>query len=155
MAATAAPRPLATNRKALHDFTVHDRFEAGLELTGTEVKSCRAGRVQLKDGWVDFRAGEAWLVGVHVSPYAHGARDNPPPDRERRLLLQRREIDRLSGRVQAKGFAVVPLSLYLKGHRIKIEIALVQGKRQFDKREAERRRELDREAAAALAGETD
>ncbi len=148
-------RPLATHRRALHDYFVHERIEAGIALTGTEVKSCRAGRVQLKDGWVDFRAGEAWLVGVHVSGYEAGPRDSPPPERERKLLLSRREIDRWSGRAQAKGFSVVPLSLYLKGDRIKVELGLVQGKKQYDKRETERRRELDREARAAMAGERD
>lgn len=148
-----AIRPLASNRRALHDYFVHDRVEAGLVLTGTEVKSCRMGKIQLKEGHVAFRGGEAFLEGVHVSPYSHGPRDNPPPDRGRKLLLSRREIDRLSGRAQAKGFTVVPLSIYLKGDRIKVEIALVQGKKLYDKRETERRRELDREAAAAMRGE--
>lgn len=150
-----AIRPLAGNRRALHDYFVHERLEAGLVLTGTEVKSCRMGKIQLKEGHVLFRGGEAFLAGVHISPYSHGPRDNPPPDRERKLLLSRREIDRLSGRAQAKGFTVVPLSMYLKGDRVKVEIALVQGKKLFDKRETERRRELDREAAAALRGERD
>jgi SsrA-binding protein len=148
-----AIRPLASNRRALHDYFVHERAEAGLVLTGTEVKSCRMGKVQLKEGHVTFRGGEAFLVGVHISPYSHGPRDNPLPDRERKLLLSRREIDRMSGRAQAKGFTVVPLSMYLKGDRVKVEIALVQGKKLFDKRETERRRELDREAAAAIRGE--
>ncbi|HEX9799192.1 MAG TPA: SsrA-binding protein SmpB [Thermoanaerobaculia bacterium] len=151
-------RPLAANRKALHDYHVLERFEAGVALTGTEVKSCRAGRIQLKEGFVEFRGGpgrsqEAWLVGVHVSPYSHGPRDNPPPARDRKLLLSRREIDRLAGRVQLKGLTVVPLEAYLKGDRVKIEIALVQGKKLFDKRETERKKELDREAARAMAGE--
>jgi SsrA-binding protein len=151
-------RPLAANRKALHDYLVLERFEAGIALTGTEVKSCRAGRIQLKEGFVEFRGGrggnqEAWLVGVHVSPYSHGPRDNPPPARERKLLLSRREIDRLAGRVQAKGLTVVPLAAYLKGDRVKLEIALVQGKKLYDKRESERKKELDREAARAMAGE--
>jgi len=153
-------RPLAANRKALHDYHVLERFEAGVALTGTEVKSCRAGRIQLKEGFVEFRGGpgrsqEAWLVGVHVSPYSHGPRDNPPPARDRKLLLSRREIDRLAGRVQLKGLTVVPLEAYLKGDRVKIEIALVQGKKLFDKRETERKKELDREAARAMAGERD
>jgi len=134
---------------------VLERFEAGIALTGTEVKSCRAGRVQLREGYVDFRDAEAWLVGVHVSPYEHGRRDNPSPDRDRKLLLSRREIDRLAGRVRAKGFTVVPLSMYLRGDRIKVEIALVQGKQLHDKRETERRKELDREARRAMAGELD
>jgi len=148
-------RLLASNRKALYDYLVLERLEAGIALTGTEVKSCRSGRIQLREGFVEFRGGEAWLVAVHISPYAHGSRDNPPPDRERKLLLSRREIEKLSGRVSAKGFTVVPLSVYLKGDRVKVEIALVQGKKLFDKRETERRKELDREAARAMAGERD
>jgi len=150
-------RPLASNRKALHDYHVLERLEAGIALTGTEVKSCRAGRIQLREGFVEFRGSsggqEAWLMGVHISPYAHGSRDNPPAERERKLLLSRREIDKLAGRVTAKGFTVVPLAMYLKGDRVKVEIALVQGKKLFDKRETERRKELDREAARAMAGE--
>lgn len=151
----ATVRPLAANRKARHDYHVLERLEAGLALTGTEVKSCRSGRVQLREGYVDFRNGEAWLVGVHVSAYEHGHRDNPPPERDRKLLLSRREIDRLAGKVRAKGLTVVPLSLYLKGRRIKLEIALVQGKKLHDKRESERRKELEREARRAMAGERD
>jgi SsrA-binding protein len=155
-----AHRPLAANRRALHEYFVLERFEAGIALTGTEVKSCRAGKIQLKEGFVEFRGGpgrnqEAWLVGVHISAYSHGPRDNPPPARERKLLLGRREIDRLAGRAQVKGMTVVPLAAYLKGDRVKIEIALVQGKKLYDKRETERGKELDREAARALAGERD
>ena len=146
---------LSDNRSAAHNYYLMERFEAGVALTGTEVKSCRAGRVQLREGWVDFRNGEAWLVGVHVSAYEHGPRDSPAPERQRKLLLSRREIDRLEPRTRAKGFTVVPLSIYLKGDRVKVEIALVQGKKQFDKRETERRREMDREAAAAIRGERD
>jgi SsrA-binding protein len=151
-------RSLAANRKALHDYHVLERFEAGIVLTGTEVKSCRAGRIQLKEGFVEFRGGpgggpEAWLVGVHISPYSHGPRDNPPPAQDRKLLLSRREIERLAGKVQLKGLTVVPLAAYLKGDRVKVEIALVQGKKLHDKRETERRKELDREAARAMAGE--
>ena len=156
MTAAAKPdRPLAANRRAFHDYHVLERFEAGVVLTGTEVKSCRAGRVQLREGYVDFREGEAWLVGVHVSPYEHGRRDNPSPDRDRKLLLARREIDRLAGKARAKSFTVVPLAMYVKGSRIKLEIALVQGKQLHDKREAARRRELEREARRAMAGEFD
>jgi SsrA-binding protein len=151
----SAIRPLASNRKALHDYLVHDRVEAGLVLTGTEVKSCRAGRVQLREAYVDFRNGEAWLVGAHVSAYGPGSRDNPPPERDRKLLLSRRELDKLAGRAQVKGYTVVPLSLYAKGDRLKLEIALVSGKKLHDKRESERAKELDREAARALAGERD
>lgn len=149
----AAVRPLAANKRAFHEYLVLERLEAGLVLTGTEVKSCRAGRVQLRDGFVEFRNGEAWLVGVHVSAYAHGSRDNPPPERQRKLLLSRREIDRFADRVQGKGLTVVPLALYARGDKLKIEIALVQGKKLYDKREAERKKEMDREAARAMAGE--
>ncbi len=148
----AAVRPLAANRRAVYDYHVHERLEAGIALTGTEVKSCRAGRVQLREGFVDFKNGEAWLVGVHVSAYGPGSRDNPTPERERKLLLERREIERLAERVQVKGFTVVPLALYAKGDRIKVEVALVSGKKLFDKRESERAKELDREAARAMAG---
>ena len=153
MTRTTAARPLAANRRALHDYLVLERLEAGVALSGTEVKSCRAGKVQLREGYVEFRGGEAWLVGVHISAYGHGPRDSPPPARERKLLLARREIERWSSRVQGKGVTAVPLSMYAKGDRIKVEIALVQGKKLFDKRESERRKELEREAARALAGE--
>ena len=152
---SAERRLLASNRKAFHDYHVHERLEAGLVLTGTEVKSCRAGRVQLREAHVAFRNGEAWLVGAHVSAYGPGSRDNPPPERERKLLLSRREIDRLAGKAQVKGHTVVPLGLYAKGDRIKLEIALVSGKKLHDKRETLRTKELDREAARAMAGERD
>lgn len=150
---TTDSRPLATNRRAFHEYHVLDRLEAGIVLTGPEVKSCRAGRVQLRDGYVEFRGGEAWLVGVHVSAYEHARRDSPPPVHDRKLLLSRREIDRWAGKVQEKGRTVVPLSLYARGDRLKVEIALVQGKKLYDKRETQRRKELDREAARAMAGE--
>ncbi len=143
-------RVLARNKKARHDYHTLDTFDAGLALTGTEVKSARAGRVQLKDSYVDFRGTEAFLIGVHISPYDHGNRENHPAERPRKLLLRRRELDKLFGRLQTKGLTAVPLSLSLRGRWIKAEIALVQGKRQYDKREAERRRELDREAREAM-----
>ncbi|MCB1009737.1 MAG: SsrA-binding protein SmpB [Acidobacteria bacterium] len=146
-------RTLANNRRALHEYHVLERIEAGVALTGTEVKSCRTGKIQLQEGYVEMRRGEAWLLGVHIAQYSHGGRENHLPDRERKLLLSRREIDRLAGRVQAKGLTLVPLSVYLKGSRIKVEIALVQGKKLHDKRETERRRELEREARAAMRGE--
>jgi SsrA-binding protein len=143
-------RQLAANRKARHDYHVHDRLEAGLALTGTEVKAARSGKVQLRDGFVEFRDGDAFLVGVHISPYSHGNRENHLPDRPRKLLLKRREIERFSGRVQTKGVTVVPLAMYLKGNLVKVEIALVSGKKLYDKRAAERERELDREARDAV-----
>ncbi|HVS63564.1 MAG TPA: SsrA-binding protein SmpB [Thermoanaerobaculia bacterium] len=147
---SSAVRPLASNRRARHDYHVLEKLEAGLALLGTEVKSIRNGKIQLKDSYVEFRDGEAFLVGAHVSPYTHGNRENHDPERPRKLLLKRREIDRLAGSVQGKGFTVVPLEVYLKDNRIKVEVGLVRGKQQYDKRLAERERELDREAQAAV-----
>jgi len=143
-------RQIASNRRARHEYHILDTFEAGLELVGTEVKAARAGKVQLKEGFVEFKNGQAFLVGVHVSPYSHGNRENHLPDRPRKLLLSRRQIDRLAGQTQAKGMTVVPLSMYLKGNWIKVELALVVGKKLHDKRQAARERELDREAQEAL-----
>ena len=145
-----AVRPLASNRRARHDYHVLETVEAGIQLAGTEVKSAREGRVQLKDSYVDFKDGQAFLVGAHISPYSHGNRENKEPERVRKLLLKKREVNRLFGRTQLKGLTVVPLSLYLKGNWIKVEIALVQGKKAFDKREAEKTRELDREVEAVV-----
>jgi SsrA-binding protein len=148
--AADAPRSLASNRRARHDYHVLETLEAGVELSGTEVKAVRSGGVQLRDSYVDFRAGQAFVIGMHVSPYSHGNRENHLPERPRRLLLKRREIDRLAGRAVQSGLTVVPLALYLKGNWIKMEIALVQGKKLYDKRESERLKELDREAAEAV-----
>ncbi len=117
-------RQLASNRRAFHEYLIHERLEAGIALTGTEVKAARAGKVQLKDGFVEFRNGEAYLASVHISPYSHGNRENHEPERPRKLLLKRREISRFFGRSQAKGYTVVPLKFYLKGNRIKVEIGL-------------------------------
>jgi SsrA-binding protein len=145
-------KELASNRRARHDYHVLETFEAGLQLTGTEVKAARSGKVQLKDSFIEVRNGQAYLVGAHISPYSHGNRENHPPERDRKLLLQRRQIERLFGRTQLKGLTVVPLSVYLKGNWVKVEIALVQGKKLYDKREAIKERELDREAEAAIKG---
>lgn len=145
-----AKRPLAKNRRAFHEYHIHDRFEAGIALKGTEVKAARTGKVQLKEGFVEFRDGQAFLQGVHVSPYSHGNRENHLPDRPRKLLLHKREIEKLAGRSQAKGYTVVPLEMYLKGQLVKVEVALVQGKKLHDKRATERERELDREARQAM-----
>ena len=141
---------IASNRKAFHDYFVLQKMEAGIALTGTEVKSLREARVNLKDSYVDIDGGEAFLVGAHISPYSHGNRENHDPERKRKLLLHRREIDKLQGQVVEKGLTIVPLRLYFKGGRIKAEIAVVRGKKLFDKRESEKRRELDREAEAAM-----
>jgi SsrA-binding protein len=141
---------IASNRKAFHDYFVLQKVEAGIALTGTEVKSLREARVNLKDSYVAFDRGEAFLVGAHISPYSHGNRQNHEPERKRKLLLHRREIDRLEGQVVEKGLTIVPLRLYFKGGKVKAEIAVVRGKKLFDKRESEKRRELDREAEAAI-----
>ena len=143
-------RLIASNKKALHDYFVLQKVEAGLALTGTEVKSLREGRAQLKDSYVIFKGDEAFLFGTHISPYTHGNRENHDPERTRKLLLHRREIDKLRVQTVEKGLAVVPLRLYFKGNRVKAEIAVVRGKKQYDKRDTERTRELDREAAAAM-----
>ena len=152
MAAKAkdAVRPLASNKRARHDYHVMESLEAGIQLAGTEVKSVREGRVQLKDSYVDFRDGQAFLVGAHISPYSHGNRENHEPEQRRKLLLRKRQIDRFFGRTQLKGQTVIPLSVYLKGNWVKVEIALAQGKKQYDKREAEKTRELDREVEAVV-----
>lgn len=153
MAKKPAPpneRVLARNRRASHEYHILDRFEAGLMLTGTEVKSARDGRIQLKDGFVELRHGAPFLTAVHISPYSHGNRENHEPERRRKLLLHQREVERLASAIQTKGLTVVPLSVYLKGNWIKVEIALVRGKKLYDKRQVERQRELDREAREAM-----
>ena len=141
---------LATNRKARHAYEILERFEAGIELLGTEVKAVRAGRINLKEGHVTFEGGEAFLVGCHISPYEHAGYSVHEPLRRRRLLLHKREILRLAGKVQEKGYTVIPLSVYLEGNWIKVEIALARGKHLHDKRETLRRRTLDREAEQAI-----
>jgi SsrA-binding protein len=143
-------RPVATNRKAFHDYFIEDRTEAGLVLTGTEVKSLREGRAQLKDSYIQFRSGEAFLVGAHISPYGAGSWTNHLPERDRKLLLHRRELDRWAGAVATRGVSCVPLALYFKGSRAKAEIALVKGKKLHDKRDAIREKDLRREADRAM-----
>jgi SsrA-binding protein len=151
--APAGPVPVktvATNRKAFHDYFIEDRAEAGLVLTGTEVKSLRDGRAQLKDSYVHFRQGEAFLIGAHISPYAPGSWTNHLPERDRKLLLHRRELERWAGAVATRGVSCVPLSLYFKGSRAKAEIALVKGKKLHDKRDSLKERDLKREADRAM-----
>lgn len=141
---------VATNRKAFHDFFVQETLEAGIALTGTEIKSLRAGAVNLRDSFAIVRDGEAWLQNVHISPYEQGNRFNVDPYRTRKLLLHRKEINRLMGRVKEKGLTIIPLRIYLKGNRAKVEIALVKGKRQFDKRESISERDANREIERAM-----
>ena len=140
---------IAKNRKAFHDYTVEDRFEAGISLAGTEVKSLRAGRVNLRDCFCTVENGELVVVGMHISPYEQGNQFNRDPMRKRALLMHKREIMRLYGLVKQDGMSLIPLSLYFKGQRVKVELGLCRGKRQHDKRAAmaERtaKREIDRE----------
>ena len=141
---------IASNKKALHEYFIVQKFEAGLMLTGTEVKSLRDGKANLKDAYVIFKDAEAFLFGAHISPYSHGNLQNHDPERTRKLLLHRREIEKLKVQTTEKGLSVVPLRLYFKGSKVKAEIAIVRGKKQYDKRETERKREADRETAAAI-----
>ena len=141
---------LAVNRQAPHFYQLQEKFETGIELTGTEVKSIREGRANLKDSYAVVKKGEIWLVACHISPYSAGGYFNHEPLRERRLLLRRREIDKLTGRTQEKGLTLIPTRLYLKKNLIKCEIALAKGKKVYDRRETERRRTIDREAKQAI-----
>lgn len=138
-------RVIATNRKAYHDYHLEQTFEAGIALTGSEIKSVRAGRVNLRDSFVQIRDGEAWLVDAHIAQYEQASRENHEPKRDRKLLLHRQEIARLASRVQEKGYTIVPLRMYLKGNLAKVEIALARGKRLYDKREAIAKRDSERE----------
>ncbi len=141
---------IATNKKAFHDYFILEKLEAGISLLGTEVKAIREGRLNLKDSYAMVRAGEVFLMNCHISPYSHGNRENHEPTRIRKLLLHLREIRKLIGKTQAKGLTLVPLRVYLKRGKIKVELGLAKGKKLFDKRETERRHEADREAKAAM-----
>ena len=141
---------IATNRKARHEYHFLETMEAGLVLMGSEIKSIRAGRVSLGEGFVQFDDGEAWLVNVHIAQYEPANVQNHEPKRRRKLLLHRREIDRLRGGTQEKGLTVVPIRLYLKDGRAKVEIAMVKGKRQYDKRQAIAKRDSQRQVERAI-----
>lgn len=136
---------LATNRQALHDYFIIERHEAGLVLAGTEVKSIRNGRINLREAYCQAQHGEVFLMNCHVSPYEYGNRANLDPIRDRKLLLHKTEISRLSGKVAEKGLTLVPLKAYLKGGRVKIEVGLAKGKKTWDKRETIKRRDQERE----------
>jgi len=141
---------ISVNRKAYHDYFIYETWEAGLVLTGSEIKSIRDGRVNLRDSYVTIKDDEAWLIGAHISPYPQANRQNHDPRRDRKLLLHRREIDRLRGKVQEKGFTIIPLRLYLKNNVAKVEIALARGKKKYDKRQAIAKKEAQREMERAL-----
>jgi SsrA-binding protein len=147
-----AEKIVADNRKARHDFQLLERFEAGLVLTGTEVKSLRQGRASLAQAYGDVRGTEVWLVGAHIPVYEQGNIANHEPERDRKLLLHRREISTLIGKVREKGLTLVPTRLYFKDGRAKVELALARGKEQRDKRRDIAKREADRQIERALKG---
>ena len=146
---------VASNRKARHDYVIEDVLEAGVVLTGTEVKALRAGRASLVDGWCTVDGGEAWLEGVHIPEYTQGTWTNHAPRRKRKLLLHRDEIDRLEAKTREKGQTIVPLSLYFLDGRAKVEIALARGKKEWDKRQALRERQDNLEAQRAMREKRD
>lgn len=141
---------ISVNRQAYHDYFVDETIEAGLELTGTEVKSIRAGHVNLRGAYARVKQGEVWIEGMHIAVYEQGTYMNHDPMRPRKLLLHRREIDRLVGKTQTKGLTLIPLRLYFSHNRVKVEIGLCRGKKLYDKREAIQKRESEREMARAL-----
>jgi SsrA-binding protein len=141
---------VATNRQAAFRFELLERFECGIALTGTEVKSLRSGKAQIKDAYASIDDGEVWLHNVHIPPYAPASRENHPPERDRKLLLHRREIERLIGKTAERGLTLVPTRLYFRGPRAKVELALARGKDRFDKRQSIRERETKREMQRAL-----
>jgi SsrA-binding protein len=150
MPTTVEEKVLATNRAAFHNYHISTKYEAGAALTGTEVKSVLAGRVQLKDSYVGIREGEAWLFNAHISPYSHGNRANHDPLRTRKLLLHRREIEKLDGAAATQGMTLVVTRVYVKRRKIKFEVGIAKGKKLYDKRETEMRRIVERETRAQL-----
>jgi SsrA-binding protein len=146
---------VATNRKARHEYHLDQTMEAGIALTGSEVKALRAGMASLSDGWVSFDAGEAWLEGVHIPEYSQGSWTNHAPRRKRKLLLHKDQIRKWSAKTSEVGVTAVPLRLYFSGGRAKVEIALARGKREWDKRQALRERQDNREAERAMRSRTD
>ena len=151
MAEQPAIKILSDNRSAGHDYYLSDRYEAGLVLTGTEVKAAKTGKIQLKESYAEVVEGEAWLMNAHISEYSHGNQMNHVPVRKRKLLLHRSEIEKLRVEIREKGLTIVPTKLYLKGGKIKVEIAVGKGKKFHDKREAVKAREMQTEAKAAMA----
>ena len=150
MAKDTGRKSIAQNRKARHDYTIVDTVEAGISLTGTEVKSLRAGRVSLVDGYATITDDEVWLRNVHVAEYFEGTWTNHAPRRPRKLLLHRAEIDKLAGKIKEGGYALIPLSMYFVDGRAKVELALGRGKKEYDKRQSLAKRDADREIAVAV-----
>lgn len=150
MAAKEEEKSLVNNRAAFHEYLISDKYEAGAMLKGPEVKSVLAGRIQLKDSYVSIRENEAWLFNAHISPYAFANREQPDPMRTRKLLLHRKEIERLEQATTVKGMTLVITRVYLRNRKIKFEIGVAKGKKLYDKRETEMRRTVDRETRAQL-----
>lgn len=145
----AEEKTVADNRRAFYDYTIEDRVEAGIALTGSEIKSIRSGKVNLREGYARIERGEAWLLGVHISPWSQAGSAQPEPLRRRKLLLHRAEIVALGTKAAQKGATLVPLRMYLKGGKAKIELGLARGKKKYDKREAIKKREMQRELEEA------
>lgn len=145
-------RVMANNRKARHNYHIEETIEAGIALTGTEVKSVRSGRVNLADAYAMVERGEVWLYNMHIAPYDHGNRWNHEPTRRRKLLLHRNQIDYLAGKVRQQGYTLVPLQVYLKGPWIKVELGIARGKKLYDKRRDIAQREAERRIQRALRG---
>lgn len=143
---------VATNRKARHDYTIESSYEAGMVLSGTEVKSLREGRASLVDGYAFIEGGEMWLDAVHIPEYVGGTWTNHPPRRKRKLLLHKQEIIKISHKTKEGGYTIIPLSIYFKDGRAKVEIAVAKGKKEYDKRQALRERQDKREADRAMSG---
>lgn len=148
-------KAIATNRKAFFNYEVLDRFEAGVSLVGTEVKSIREGGLNFRDSYIEFRGGELFLVGCRIGPYSHGNMLNHAEGRERKLLLHKREILKLGGKATEKGFTIIPLRAYLKNGRVKVEIGLARGKQTHDKRETLKRKDIERETRQAVRSRRD
>ena len=150
MAKSVGTKTAAQNRKAFHDYFVEDRYEAGIELAGTEVKSIRAGTLNLKDSWCSIDKGELWIKGMHISPYEKGNIFNKDPYRVRKLLLHKKEILKLFGQVKQGGYTLIPISLYFKDSRVKVQVGLCKGKKLHDKRDDMAKRDASREMERAM-----
>lgn len=150
MAITRGEKLVAQNKKAFHDYHIEERYETGVVLTGTEIKSVRAGKVNMRDSFAAIRRGEVYLHNMHISPYEQGNRYNHEPLRTRKLLLNRQEINKLIGMIKEKGYTLVPIKIYLKNGLAKVEIALAKGKKEYDKRETIKQRDAKREMAKAI-----
>ena len=147
-------RTVATNRKARHDYHIEESFEAGIVLTGSEIKSVRAGRVNLQDSYAIVRDGELWLINSHIALYDPASRQNHEPRRNRKLLMHRSQINRQAGQVRERGYTLIPLRMYLRGGRAKVELSLARGKRKYDKRQTIAEREAGRQIERALKERT-